>query len=89
VTLDFHHFTPEALLALKWDPVVDLKVQRSDGHHSEWCGYHEATFTIGPDETGHILIPDTALDALLASLCMSVTGLSDLAFRKARASAGY
>ena len=88
MTPDHHHFTPEAMLALKWEPVVDLKVHRSDGHHSEWYGYHEATFFIGPDEMGHILIPDTALDALLASTCMSVTGLSE-AYRKAAASAGY
>jgi hypothetical protein len=86
---DHHCFQAEQLLSLLWSHKVDLKVQRSDGHHSEWRGYHEATFSIGPDETGHILIPDTALDMLLASTCMSVTGLSDLAYRKAAASAGY
>jgi hypothetical protein len=61
-----HHFTPERLLALEWSPVLDLTVQRSDGWHSEWNGYHEATFPIGADEVGRILIPDTALELLRA-----------------------
>jgi hypothetical protein len=81
---DHHCFQAEQLLSLLWSHKVDLKVQRSDGHHSEFYGYHEATFEIGPDETGHILIPDTSFEALKV---LAEAGV--LARRKAAASAGY
>ena len=81
---DHHCFQAEQLLSLLWSHKVDLKVQRSDGHHSEWNGYHEARFEIGPDEVGHILIPDTVFEALKV---LAEAGV--LARRKAAASAGY
>jgi hypothetical protein len=60
----YHHFTPERLLALEWDPAINLRIERSDGWVSEMDGYHEATFPIGADEVGRIFIPDTALELL-------------------------
>jgi hypothetical protein len=81
---DHHVFQAEQLLSLIWSHEVDLKVHRSDGHHSEWYGYHEATFEISPDEMGHILIPDTVFEALKV---LAEAGV--LSRRKAAASAGY
>ena len=62
--LKYHHFPIEQLLTLRWDEVKDLKIERSDGWNSDYNGYHEASFSIGADEVGHIFITDTALETL-------------------------
>jgi hypothetical protein len=68
--LKHHHFDPKDLLSLGWKDPISLEISRSDGWHSEWCDYHEATFPIGADEVGHIFIPDSALK-LLKELSLS------------------
>jgi hypothetical protein len=67
-----HHFLPEDLSRLDWGPCHDLEIRytipsgsRIDritpGERSSLNGYHEATFPIGADEVGYLLIPDSAL----------------------------
>ena len=73
--LEHHHFRPEDLSKLKWGPCHDLEIRytpysgsRIDritpGKRANLSGYHEATFPIGADEVGYVLIPDSALALL-------------------------
>jgi hypothetical protein len=70
-----HHFRPEDLSELKWSPRYDLDItyekpsdsridRLTPGSRSLLHGYHEATFPIGADEVGYVLIPDSALRLL-------------------------
>jgi hypothetical protein len=67
-----HHFLPKDLNNLEWSPRYDLDItykkpsnSRIDrftpGSRALLNGYHEATFPIGPNEVGYVLIPDSAL----------------------------
>lgn len=72
-----HHFSPEDLAKLDWSPAVSIELQYkedsgsridrvpgrvSPGKNATLNGYHEASFPIGRDEIGYVLIPDTALE---------------------------
>jgi hypothetical protein len=62
--------TAAFLLGLDWSPVVPHTcITYPEGHpdgltQSRRMDYVEASFAIGPDETGHIQIPNTALELL-------------------------
>jgi hypothetical protein len=71
---EHHHFLPEDLSSLEWGPPQDLdiaykkpsgsRIDRLAKSRSRLYGYQEATFPIGPNEVGYVLIPDSALALL-------------------------